>query len=517
MSWTARSPAAPITRSTRCARRESAGRRRSGRARSPERAAAPASAVSSRSTSSSEQTSRSAAGRSTGPSSIRTTTAPPRSAGSARCPMIRRIGRSRRGPFRSSSATGSSPRSSATGPDRSSPATCPRRRRDRTTSPSSSTRGCSGSRRRGGGGRARRVLAASAPGHTFQVEARLFVLALGGIENARLLLLSNDDPETGLGNRHDVVGRFFMDHPTASCRLIPAGPRSVERLALYDTVYRQGRIGQGILGLADETVRREGLLNSGSILVPIAERWSRALASTATLAGGARRRQLPVDALAHARNAALGADVVAAASYRRLVERVPALEPTTRLWPTTRLLDSLDTGHISGWSRLPFAGRRFRLFGLFQVDGAGAGARAPRHPLVAEGSFRTTAPSTPLVRHGTRAGEHAPHAGDAGRRPRGRRYRQARDDGRARGRGRHPGLRRPERAPSSGHDEDASRSRAGRRRRKRPGPRDVEPLRLRDVGVPLAAATSTPRSRSSLSRSRLAGHLRSALQAGVDG
>src|SRR5262249_34387442 len=115
-----------------------------------------------------------------------------------------------------------------------------------------------------GGGRVRRVLAASAPGRTFQVEAQLFVLALGGIENARLLLLSNDDPETGLGNRHDVVGRFFMDHPTASCRLIPAGPRSAERLALYDTVYRQGRIGQGILGVADETVRSEGLLNSGS-------------------------------------------------------------------------------------------------------------------------------------------------------------------------------------------------------------------------------------------------------------
>ena len=134
-------------------------------------------------------------------------------------------------------------------------------------------------------GRARRVLAASAPGRTFGVEARLFVLALGGIENARLLLLSNDDPESGLGNRHDVVGRFFMDHPTASCRLIPAGPRAVERLALYDTVHRQGRVGQGILGPADETVRREGLLNSGSILVPIAERWSRALDSTATLAG----------------------------------------------------------------------------------------------------------------------------------------------------------------------------------------------------------------------------------------
>ena len=116
----------------------------------------------------------------------------------------------------------------------------------------------------GGGGRVRRILAASAPGHTFQVEAQLFVLALGGIENARLLLLSNDDPETGLGNRQDVVGRLFMDHPTASCRLIPC--RAAERGAARALRHRlpPGTDGQGILGLADETVRREGLLNSGS-------------------------------------------------------------------------------------------------------------------------------------------------------------------------------------------------------------------------------------------------------------
>ena len=45
------------------------------------------------------------------------------------------------------------------------------------------------------------------------VGAKLFVLALGGIENARILLNSNKKHQAGLGNEFDVVGRYFMDHP----------------------------------------------------------------------------------------------------------------------------------------------------------------------------------------------------------------------------------------------------------------------------------------------------------------
>ena len=50
-------------------------------------------------------------------------------------------------------------------------------------------------------------------GRCFAVQARYFVLAAGGIENARLLLASNRTQATGLGNGNDLVGRFFMDHP----------------------------------------------------------------------------------------------------------------------------------------------------------------------------------------------------------------------------------------------------------------------------------------------------------------
>ena len=47
----------------------------------------------------------------------------------------------------------------------------------------------------------------------FTVKARHYVLCAGGIENARLLLAMNSQVPEGIGNRHDLVGRFFSDHP----------------------------------------------------------------------------------------------------------------------------------------------------------------------------------------------------------------------------------------------------------------------------------------------------------------
>jgi choline dehydrogenase-like flavoprotein len=65
-----------------------------------------------------------------------------------------------------------------------------------------------------GGGRAvRGVKVATLTGGTASVSAKIFVLATGGIENARLLLVSNKTWPAGLGNEYDLVGRFFMDHP----------------------------------------------------------------------------------------------------------------------------------------------------------------------------------------------------------------------------------------------------------------------------------------------------------------
>lgn len=57
------------------------------------------------------------------------------------------------------------------------------------------------------------VRIANLTGAIGQVRAKHFVLACGAIENARLLLNSDDVHAGGLGNEFDQVGRYFMEHP----------------------------------------------------------------------------------------------------------------------------------------------------------------------------------------------------------------------------------------------------------------------------------------------------------------
>lgn len=58
-----------------------------------------------------------------------------------------------------------------------------------------------------------RLDVATLGGNRFSVKPKATVIATGGIETPRLLLASNDVMKAGVGNQHDLVGRFFADHP----------------------------------------------------------------------------------------------------------------------------------------------------------------------------------------------------------------------------------------------------------------------------------------------------------------
>ncbi len=68
------------------------------------------------------------------------------------------------------------------------------------------------------------------------VKARHYVLACGGIENARLLLASNDVAAAGVGNGKDLVGRFFMDHLYDSVGSLLVTERPDRFLELYSEI-----------------------------------------------------------------------------------------------------------------------------------------------------------------------------------------------------------------------------------------------------------------------------------------
>ncbi|MEO8464115.1 MAG: GMC family oxidoreductase [Gammaproteobacteria bacterium] len=97
-------------------------------------------------------------------------------------------------------------------------------------------------------------------GRRFRAKADQYVLACGGLENARLLLVSRRRHAHGIGNENDLVGRYYLDHPRTllgSVRLnLPARLPYLMGLPLAD-----GKVQLGI-ALSERAQREDRVLNS---------------------------------------------------------------------------------------------------------------------------------------------------------------------------------------------------------------------------------------------------------------
>lgn len=104
---------------------------------------------------------------------------------------------------------------------------------------------------------------------TQQVTARWFVLALGAIESARLLLASNSARPEGIGNRSGLVGLGFMEHPRDyALSLIPDDSDVIHAAAFYDPhVADDGTHIMGRLALREATLRDHDLPNASVTLL----------------------------------------------------------------------------------------------------------------------------------------------------------------------------------------------------------------------------------------------------------
>ena len=148
------------------------------------------------------------------------------------------------------------------------------------------------------------LLVASTAERRFRVGARLFVLAAGGIENPRLLLTSRGQQPSGLGNGHDLVGRFFMEHPAGRVGFLrPAKASMLAGVRLFDS-HREGTIFvQAGLGLHDSVLRSEGLRNAAFFLLPRTEAFAaESVRSIRALAVAVKRRPWAGRTPGHLRN-----------------------------------------------------------------------------------------------------------------------------------------------------------------------------------------------------------------------
>jgi choline dehydrogenase-like flavoprotein len=151
------------------------------------------------------------------------------------------------------------------------------------------------------------VRVACLSGNRFQVKARLFILAAGGIENARVLLLSNARQAGGLGNGHGTVGRFFMEHPRFEAGVIVPADRRLEFGFYQPHPVGKARL-KGYLGLSEETIRAEKLADVQVNMIPVysaAYRDSHKAAEVSSLkylVHSFRARELPDDFGAHLAN-----------------------------------------------------------------------------------------------------------------------------------------------------------------------------------------------------------------------
>lgn len=159
-------------------------------------------------------------------------------------------------------------------------------------------------------------------GRKFRVAARLVVLATGGVESAQLLLLSDRVNQHGLGNQHDLVGRFFMDHPMVyGGLLIPSSPEVIQKARLYDLREVDGSYVMGTLGFSDEAIRREGLLNMSASIFPRSKYYLRTPAKGAVAQLATLKAFKSHTAAQQTRSLLTGAKELAYAFYGRATRR----------------------------------------------------------------------------------------------------------------------------------------------------------------------------------------------------
>lgn len=170
----------------------------------------------------------------------------------------------------------------------------------------------------------------SSTGQVSQVRTRTVVLCAGGLENARLLLLSNAVQPSGLGNGRNLVGRFFQEHPNGiTATLTSTDPTSADLQDRFRLLYGKGRLRYfPKFALSEATQRREQVLNCNAHLVFDYPETS-AQPVLREVVNAMRQRRLPAIPLSRAMGLASAVGEVSSAVARRYLRGLsPRGKPT---------------------------------------------------------------------------------------------------------------------------------------------------------------------------------------------
>jgi choline dehydrogenase-like flavoprotein len=148
------------------------------------------------------------------------------------------------------------------------------------------------------------------------IKSKVFVLALGGLENARMLLSFNEKHDNNLGNQGDAVGRYFMEHPTIrGAHFFVDAPK---RFSLYNYKVIKNKGVVGFNSLTEASLKENKSIN---LRIPFFEatdfELSDGVSSSNIFKESLSKWELPENIGSHLYNIVSDLDMVAEGLYRK--------------------------------------------------------------------------------------------------------------------------------------------------------------------------------------------------------
>lgn len=152
-----------------------------------------------------------------------------------------------------------------------------------------------------------------------RVSAGVFVLCMGGLENARMLLVFNEKYGNQLGNQGDSVGRYFMEHPTVKPAAVMGSNEAVGAGLSVDLESKN----VAFVHEYSEKVLREQRIVNGKLVFFNASQYdlSDGISSFHILKERLIKGQLPDEAFLHLSNLIRDFDMVAEAISRKSFDK----------------------------------------------------------------------------------------------------------------------------------------------------------------------------------------------------